>query len=67
VRAGSDDEGGRDNKGGWRQRGWAMTTRAGGNDDEGAVGIIYTFNRIILAFEFFYLLSCGLVMACRPK
>ena len=29
--------------------------------------IIYVFNMIILAFEFFYSLSCVLVMACHAK
>jgi hypothetical protein len=29
--------------------------------------IIYTFNMIILAFEFFYSSSCGLVIACCTK
>jgi hypothetical protein len=29
--------------------------------------IIYTFNMIVSAFEFFYLLSCGLVIACHTK
>jgi hypothetical protein len=79
VSTGGGDSEGSDNKGvrWWRgqvwQQGWAVTTRAGGNNKGRwwwwgwAMGIIYMFNMIIPAFEFFYLLSCGLVIACCAK
>ena len=72
TRAGGDDEGRHDGKGGRQQQGRATMTRAGGDNKGGrrrgrAMGIIYAFNMIILAFEFFYSSSCGLVIACRAK
>ena len=47
---------------------WVAISRAG-DDDEGGlwVYVIYPFNMIILAFEFLYSSSCGLVIACHVK
>jgi hypothetical protein len=79
TRVGNVDEGRRDDKGRRRWQGWAWwqgqvaTTRVGSDNEGGqqwrgqAMGIIYVFNMIIPTFEFFYLSSCGLVIACRAK